>query len=154
MNNHPASTFFRVSGAANLGLHAMAVLAGAGDRVVRTREIAVGLKASASHLAKVMGALERAGLVLGTRGPSGGFRLARPAERVRLKEIYEAVEGPLLAGKCLFGVPACNGERCILGGFFGRVNRQVESKLTRTRLSEIALKIGVKHGKAKKDHPG
>ena len=147
MKNSATSNIFRVSEAANLALHAMAVMAGAGDRPVRTRDIADGLKASAAHLAKVMGALERAGLLIGTRGPSGGYRLARPAERIYLKEVYEAVEGPLVVGRCLFGVPVCDGRRCILGGFFSGVNRQVEKKLAETRLSEIVLKIGGTRGK-------
>jgi Rrf2 family protein len=152
MKNGCPSNLFRVSEAANLALHASAVLAGTGNRLVRTLEIAAGLKASTAHLAKVLGALERAGLVTGTRGPSGGYRLNRPAERISLKEVYEAIEGPLAVGKCLFGVPVCNGDRCILGGFFEKVNRQVADKLSKTRLSETVVRIGVKRGKAKRDN--
>jgi len=61
---------FRVSEAANLGLHALAVIAAASGPVTRTREIAARLRASAAHLAKVMMALEHA---------SSPARAARPA---------------------------------------------------------------------------
>ena len=46
-----------------------------------------------SYLAKVLQQLKRAGLVQGTRGPRGGFRLARPLDRISFWDVTEAVEG-------------------------------------------------------------
>jgi Rrf2 family protein len=138
---------FRVSGAANLGLHAMAVIAAGPEPSRRTREIAARLKASVAHLAKVMVALEHAGLVTGTRGPAGGYRLARPASRISLREVYEAIEGPMAAPACLFGDPVCEAERCVLSDYFGGLNREVVRKLARTRLTDIVNVFGGKHGK-------
>lgn len=146
MQSNKTSNLFHVSEAANLALHAMALLAGTGDRLVPTRDLAERLKASAHHLAKVMADLERNGLVQGVRGPSGGYRLARPAERITLKAVFEAIEGPLRVGKCMFGMPVCGGRECILGGFFKDVNQQVADKLTNTMLSEIVLKMGGRRG--------
>ena len=146
MNTNRTSNLFHVSEAANLALHAMALLAGTGDRLIPTHDLADRLKASVHHLAKVMAALEHAGLVHGVRGPSGGYRLARTAERIALKAVFEAVEGPMRVGKCMFGTPVCGGRECILGGFFKDVNQQVADKLTDTMLSEIVLKIGRKRG--------
>lgn len=143
-NNHNGNPpgIFRVSEAANLGLHAMAVLAGEPDRLRSAQQIAARLRVSAHHLAKVLGRLERAGLVTGTRGPRGGYRLTLPATKITLREIYEAVEGELVPGRCLFNVPVCGGNGCLLGGFFGGMTRKVAAKLERTRLSQIALKNG------------
>lgn len=138
---------FRVSEAANLGLHALAVIAAGPEPVARTREIAVRLKASAAHLAKVMVALEHAGLVAGTRGPAGGYRLMRPASRISLKEIYEAIEGPMQARACLFGEPVCEAGGCALSGYFGRLNRDVMRTLGRTRLTDLVKEFGGKNGK-------
>jgi Rrf2 family protein len=143
----PASNLFRVSEAASLALHAMAALAAEPAKLLRTREIASGLRASEAHLAKVLSTLEHARLVEGTRGPSGGYRLARPAERIALADIYEAIEGPLAVASCMFGVPVCSGNRCILGGFFGKLNRQVADKLRRTPLSDIPLRFGGKRAR-------
>ncbi len=138
---------FRVSEAANLGLHALAVLAAGSEPVARTREIAARLKASVAHLAKVMGALEHAGLVVGTRGPAGGYQLARPASRISLKEIYEAIEGPMQARECLFGEPVCESRGCVLSKYFGGLNREVIHKLARTRLTDLTKEFGGKNGK-------
>ena len=149
MRNNPGSSrLFRASEAAALGLHAAAVLAGVEDRLAPTREIAAALKVSEAHLAKVMVQLERSGIVTGVRGPTGGYRLARPARHITLKEVYEAIEGPLQAGDCPFGVPVCDGTRCVLGGFFDRLNRQAVDKLHRTRVSDIVLTLGGNHAQA------
>ncbi len=138
---------FRISEAANLGLHALAVIAAGAGPVARTREIAARLKASAAHLAKVMVALEHAGLVVGTRGPAGGYRLVRPASRISLREIYEAIEGPMQARTCLFGEPVCRAGGCVLSEYFGGLNRDVIRRLARTRLTEIVKAFGAKNGK-------
>ncbi len=138
---------FRVSEAANLGLHALAVIAAAAEPMTRTREIAARLKASAAHLAKVMVALEHAGLVTGTRGPTGGYRLNRPARQISLREIYEAVEGPMQPRACLFGEPVCDAGGCALSSYFGRLNRDVIRTLGRTHLTDLVREFGGKDGK-------
>jgi len=152
--HHSGSGPFRVSEAANLGLHALAVIAAGPEPSHRTREIAARLKASAAHLAKVMVALEHAGLVVGTRGPAGGYQLARPASRISLKEIYEAIEGPMQARSCLFGEPVCKAGGCALSGYFGRLNRDVIRTLERTRLTDLVKEFGGKNGKQAQDNQG
>lgn len=137
----------RVSEAANLAIHALAVMAASHDPLTRTREIAARLKASLAHLAKVMATLERAGLVAGTRGPAGGYRLARPASRVSLKEVYEAVEGPISARSCLFGEPVCEADGCVLSDYFGRLNRELARKLARLKVSDLVGEFGGENGK-------
>jgi len=145
--HHSGSGPFRVSEAANLGLHALAVIAAGPQPSHRTREIAARLKASVTHLAKVMVALDHAGLVVGTRGPAGGYQLARPASRISLKEIYEAIEGPMQARACLFGEPVCEAGGCMLSKYFGGLNREVIRKLARTRLTDLVKEFGGKNGK-------
>lgn len=50
------------------------------------------------YLEQIFQRLRRAGLVSGRRGPGGGFRLARPAREITLRDVVEAVEGPLDGG--------------------------------------------------------
>jgi Rrf2 family protein len=49
-----------------------------------------------SFLFKVIGDLKRGGLLLTATGRHGGVRLTRPADRITLLEVVEAVEGPVL----------------------------------------------------------
>lgn len=122
--------------AASLALHTMSYLAVEADRLVSVREVAELLEVSENHLAKVMQRLSRAGLASSTRGPKGGFVLARAAREITLLEVYEAIEGPLDVHHCLFPSPRCTGD-CILGDVVGSANAAVRTHLARTHLSDL-----------------
>jgi Rrf2 family protein len=47
------------------------------------------------YLEQIFQRLRRAELVVGKRGPGGGYSLARPPAKITLCEVVEAVEGPL-----------------------------------------------------------
>ncbi len=53
-----------------------------------------------ASLAKQLQALVKAGLLMGTTGPRGGFRLARPAADISLLDIVEAVDGASSPYEC------------------------------------------------------
>jgi Rrf2 family protein len=54
----------------------------------------------AAYLNKQVQALVRAGIATSVSGPRGGFRLARPPERISLLDIVTAIEGPEPAFRC------------------------------------------------------
>ena len=60
-----------------------------------------------AFLQRIIADLSRAELVHTFPGPSGGLELARPAEEINLRHIWEAVEGPLLVSDCLESPGAC-----------------------------------------------
>ena len=47
------------------------------------------------YLEQIFQRLRRAELIIGKRGPGGGYTLAKPPARISLREVVEAVEGPL-----------------------------------------------------------
>jgi Rrf2 family protein len=59
------------------------------------RDLAKELKVPPDSLLKVLQRLARFGLLVSSRGRSGGFRLSRPPEEISLLELVEAVDGPL-----------------------------------------------------------
>ena len=126
-----------VSEAAALGLHAMIYLANHGEERVSVAEIAESLDASANHMSKVLQRLARAGLVRSLRGPAGGFALARPADGITLLEVYEEIDGTLRSDACLFDLPACEGQSCVLGGVLASVTEQVRAYLAETSLAGL-----------------
>ena len=126
-----------VSEAAALGLHAMIHLANHDGQTVPVAEIAESLDASANHMSKVLQRLARAGLVRSLRGPAGGFALARPTDAITLLDVYEEIDGPLRSDACLFGLPVCEGQFCVLGGVLASVTEQVRAYLAETTLAGL-----------------
>ena len=53
------------------------------------------------YLSKIMKDLVAGGLVHSHIGSKGGFSLARPAEMISIKEVYETVERPIVLMECL-----------------------------------------------------
>ena len=132
------SSVLKISEAASLGLHTMALLAARPDEILPTRKIAEELGVSEAHLSKVLQRLTKVGLVNATRGARGGYSLGQPSGEVSLLEVYEAIDGPLRPTTCLLGHPKCNGSECILGDLVGDINHQFEEHLAGQKLSDLA----------------
>lgn len=135
-----------ISEAANLGLHSMILMAADPEKALRVNQAAEVLPVSENHLAKVMQRLVHAGLITSTRGPQGGFKLAKPPAEITLLEIFEALEGALEVHACLLGLPKCTGH-CVLGDFVVSTNEQFRTKLASTRLSDVAGALKRKEAK-------
>jgi Rrf2 family protein len=82
-------------------LHCCALLSGLPDgRYLSTKALAEFHGVPKEYLSKALQALSQAGLVDTTLGPSGGYRLARPAADITFLDIVEAVEGPARTFVC------------------------------------------------------
>lgn len=130
---------FRISDAASLGLHAMAVLASDEQHRWTVGGIASELGVSTNHLAKIFQRLVKTGLVESERGPNGGVRLARAAGNIDFLQIYEAVEGTIDENYCLLGRDTCASTGCILGGLMESVNKEVHEYFKRTTLDRFVV---------------
>jgi Rrf2 family iron-sulfur cluster assembly transcriptional regulator len=67
---------------------------GHGDPV-QIRVISERQGVPARYLEQIFGRLRRSDIVASKRGPGGGYTLARTAATITLREVLEAVEGPL-----------------------------------------------------------
>lgn len=130
--------FVKITEASSLALHAISYLASyCKVKPCTARELAASFRVSEHHLAKVLQRMSREGLLTSTRGPRGGFALARPAEDISLLEVVEAVDGPYRAGTCLFDVPICRGDACILGDLLEKLNSLVLDYLRNTKVADV-----------------
>ena len=66
-------------------------------RTTQVKEIAKDQDIPSEYLGQIMVLLNRAGLVHGSRGPGGGYILARPPEKISVKEVIEVLEGPFVS---------------------------------------------------------
>jgi Rrf2 family nitric oxide-sensitive transcriptional repressor len=81
----------------------------AGDRRVTIEEMAASYRISRAHLMKVVNALTRAGYLTAVRGRSGGLRLARPADQIRLGQVIRSTEPDFALVECF-----ATGNQCVI----------------------------------------
>jgi Rrf2 family protein len=72
-----------------------------------TREVAEHQGIPKVFLPKIVQRLAQAGLLRAYRGPAGGISLGRPAEQINLRQIIEAMDGPIALNTCLIMPGEC-----------------------------------------------
>ena len=106
--------------------------------VLHTGDIAAAQHITASRLAKVVQDLARAGLVRTQRGQRGGVMLARPAARITVRDVYEAVEGPILLCRCRQRVEPCGDDVCDTHAFWSGVETLLTEELQTATFAALA----------------
>jgi len=69
--------------------------------LTQVKEIAKKQNIPERFLEQVMSLLKKGGLVEAVRGAGGGYQLARHAKKITLRNIIEAIEGPINLMECL-----------------------------------------------------
>src|SRR5262245_43264838 len=102
------------------------------------REISRATAIPETFLSKIFQRLASKGLISSRRGFKGGFRLARPAGHITLREIIEALQGPIEFHRCLDHLRARGRrQRCHVRRIFRKVQRRVASILEQTTLEDL-----------------
>ncbi len=96
------------------------------ERVASSREIAESRNLQAPLVAKILTELSRGGLIVGSPGPGGGYRLARPPHEISLLDVAALFEREV-SRFCPFGPSWCgNNTPCPLHNSMVAI-RQIES---------------------------
>lgn len=137
-----APVAMRISSRAHYGLRMMTELAKAhGGPPLSLSEISRREHMPLAYLEQLVGPLRRAGLVEGTRGLHGGYRLRRPPEQVTVLEIVELMEGPVAPVECLaegYESGSCTREpECLSRPLWGRLQQAVKQVLGGTTLRDL-----------------
>lgn len=82
-------------------LIALSILASRSDAVMSARALAEESGTPLSILTNILKALTQASIVRSTRGPRGGYELARASESISLHELITAIEGPFQFVQCM-----------------------------------------------------
>ena len=109
---------------------------------VSLNEIAVRQDISQEYLEQLFGKLRRAGIVTSSRGPGGGYNLARPASEILLSDVILAVDEPLRVTRCEGdAVEGCvKGERCCAHDLWSSLGRQMMYFLESVTLEDVVEK--------------
>ncbi len=82
----------------SLALHALSHMAGDGNRMRTSADIAEHAGTNPVVVRRVLGKLREAGLLASEKGHAGGWRLARPASDITLADVYVALGERLVSG--------------------------------------------------------
>jgi Rrf2 family transcriptional regulator, iron-sulfur cluster assembly transcription factor len=101
-------------------------------------EISARQKISLSYLEQLFGKLRRRELVASTRGPGGGYTLARAPADVSVADIIIAVDEPIDATQCA-GQENCRDEqaKCLTHDLWSGLNDHILNYLHGIKLSDL-----------------
>jgi Rrf2 family transcriptional regulator, cysteine metabolism repressor len=86
----------KISTKGRYGLRALLDLAThSGDETTTLAAIAERQEISVGYLEQIFSALRKAGVVVGTKGPQGGYALGFPANKVSVRNVLDVLEGDL-----------------------------------------------------------
>ena len=118
-------------------LRATLYIARQSPRPVRLMEVAEKVDAPSRYLAKTLGRLARAGILESTRGPAGGFRLAKRQERLTLARVVAAFNGTHKP-RCLLGTGFCGrNPNCTVHDRWAPISHSMSEFLTRTTVADL-----------------
>ncbi len=90
-------------------------------------------------LQRIIADLSKAQLVKTFPGPGGGAELARPAGSITLRNIWEAIEGPILISDCLQTPDECPLDvTCPVQARWARLQALVVGELEAATLAQLA----------------
>ena len=121
------------------GLYAMIFLAQRQGEGPQSLKAFGELNLPEAYLEQLLGALRRAGLVNTVRGTQGGYLLSREPEKITVKEILEAMEGPLRFSDCVAEPeqPCARSGSCPARGVWEYLTGEINALLDRITLSDI-----------------
>lgn len=104
-----------------------------GHTKLSAADIAAQRKLQGPFVAKVLTTLSQAGLVTGSRGPGGGFTLAKHPSKIKLHDVYKLFEAEDNSDICPFGGGICGaGDPCPLHHKLVNVQHAIEDVLHNT----------------------
>ena len=109
------------------------------DSLIKITEIAVRQNISSTYLEQILLLLKNSDLIIGIRGPNGGYKLATSPENIMIADIVNIVEGRMEAKGCVSKSGSCTGVsgRCMTHDLWDELSRHIELFLGQISLRDI-----------------
>ena len=108
-----------------------------GESAVTLHDIAEHQGLSLPYLEQLFARLRKDGLVTATRGPGGGYRLARPATEISIAEVIESVGEKVDITRC-HGEHNCqDGNPCLTHALWELLSEQLSDCLRGISLADV-----------------
>lgn len=121
-------------------------------RPVTLTDIATRQTISLSYLEQLFSRLRKAGMVIGVRGPGGGYKLSRVAVEINIADIIAAVDEPIDATKCGGEGNCQDGLPCLTHDLWMGLSEQIRTYLQGISLGELLERAPVTTVANRQDH--
>lgn len=109
-----------------------------GDGPVPLRDIAERSSISLKYLEQIISSLNRAGMLVSTRGSGGGYALARKPEDYRVGDILRAAEGSISPTSCTEENAQCDKKaECVTYKFWLGLDRAICDYVDSVTLADV-----------------
>ena len=134
----------KITQEADYALRMMCLLAkrtAAGDEIVSAVTLAEGVAVPSRFGLKILRKLAQAGLVKTSRGATGGYSLNLDSADITVRQVIEAIDGPIELNRCLSDTYACqnnpNKDCCRLHHVFEELSGLVAERLDRLTVATV-----------------
>lgn len=122
------------------------------QRKIGIKEISGELNIPTPFLGKILQLLAKNKILNSTKGPNGGFCLARPAKEISLLNIIETIDGLDLFNDCLIGLSTCSANshddvQCPIHHKFLPISDQIYNLFKTETIEHLAIHIKASNGK-------
>ena len=104
---------------------------------VSLSDIAKRQDISISYLEQLFSKLRKQGLVISTRGASGGYHIAKPLDQISVMSIIAAVDESVDARACEGKVNCQDGAMCLTHALWSGLSEHIEQYLSQVTLAEL-----------------
>jgi Rrf2 family protein len=127
-----------------VSVHILTILSAYPDQPLTSETIAESVDTHPVVIRRVMGHLRAHGLVDSRPGASGGWRLLRAPEQIRLSEVYQAI-----SHEDILAMHSHPNPNCLIGGkiqgalkpVFGEAQSALEAALGRFTVADVLEKV-------------
>ena len=119
------------------------------DEAVALADISIRQGISLAYLEQLFAKLRRSKLVVSTRGPGGGYRLARAAQRISVADIIAAIDENIDVTRCRGSENCRNNEACLTHQLWEDLTAHIRGFLQDTSLADLAERPHVKEVSAR-----
>lgn len=112
----------------------------AGGEPVQSREITRRQGIPRRYLEQTLQQLVRSGILVGVRGPRGGYRLARERRRISVGEIVRVVRSLETAEDPFQDLPASELGKTVIRPMWGELTEEIMQRLDAISIDELCMR--------------
>ena len=128
----------KLSTRARYGMRAILELAENDGGPLGLKMIAQHQDISAKYLEQLMAILKSAGFVRSVRGSKGGYVLAKAPDQVKLIEVFNCLEGPVITAECVESEDYCaRAGDCVVKQVWAQVENAIRNVLGSITLQDL-----------------